>query len=241
MTSQDTNKEIAILLEKFMAGETSVHEEQALAQYFRTHEVCEEWIEYKEMFALFDCGEVDVPVCSASSDSPFVAEEEKVRTLPKPVREKPKIHLVGWLLTGAAACVFLVVSLFLTKEQERTNQDAIVEVYSSPEETHLPEVQQDTEQVCSPIVPKVQPVVAKPKLAQKSVQETADPSDVKDNSELTDEQIMARYIAENFMTLEERQQMKAEEETLKEILLNQKIEKECLNDIGQIIDYEYDL
>ena len=36
-------QEIAQLLSKFMAGETSVAEEEVLAQYFRTHEVDEEW------------------------------------------------------------------------------------------------------------------------------------------------------------------------------------------------------
>ena len=53
-------QEIAQLLSKFMAGETSVAEEEVLAQYFRTHEVDEEWAEYKEMFTLFDNGEVDI-------------------------------------------------------------------------------------------------------------------------------------------------------------------------------------
>ena len=60
MKRQNDKQEIAQLLEKFMAGETSVAEEQMLAQYFRTHEVGEEWTEYKEMFALFDRGEIDI-------------------------------------------------------------------------------------------------------------------------------------------------------------------------------------
>ena len=52
MTRLYDKQEIAQLLSKFMAGETNVAEEQMLAQYFRTHEVDEEWTEYKEMFAL---------------------------------------------------------------------------------------------------------------------------------------------------------------------------------------------
>ena len=47
-------QEIARMLDKFMAGETSLNEEQMLAEYFRTNEVGDEWQEYKEMFALFD-------------------------------------------------------------------------------------------------------------------------------------------------------------------------------------------
>ena len=39
MKNQIKKQEIAQLLSKFMAGETSVAEEEVLAQYFRTHEV----------------------------------------------------------------------------------------------------------------------------------------------------------------------------------------------------------
>ena len=39
MKQQYDKQEIAQLLNKFMAGETSVAEEEVLAQYFRTHEV----------------------------------------------------------------------------------------------------------------------------------------------------------------------------------------------------------
>ena len=60
MKRQLGKQEIADLLNKFMAGETSLDEENILAQYFRTHEVSDEWKEYKEMFALFDGGMVEV-------------------------------------------------------------------------------------------------------------------------------------------------------------------------------------
>lgn len=53
-------KEIARILDRFTDGETSLDEEKMLAEYLRTHEVSEEWQEYKEMFSLFDKGEVDI-------------------------------------------------------------------------------------------------------------------------------------------------------------------------------------
>lgn len=53
-------KEIARILDRFMDGETSLDEEKMLAEYLRTHEVSEEWQEYKEMFSLFDKGGVDI-------------------------------------------------------------------------------------------------------------------------------------------------------------------------------------
>ena len=84
MKRQYNKQEIADLLDKFMAGETSLDEENVLAQYFRTHEVSDEWKEYKEMFALFDNGAVDVesrPVLTGKS-----------KTVP-----------LRWIMTGIAA------------------------------------------------------------------------------------------------------------------------------------------
>ncbi len=49
-------KDIRQLIERFMAGQTSIEEESLLAEYFRTHDVPEEWKVYKEMFAWFDEG-----------------------------------------------------------------------------------------------------------------------------------------------------------------------------------------
>ncbi len=51
-----TNKDIATLLEKFMAGNTTIEEEDRLAQFFRGNDVPEEWADYKKMFAYFDAG-----------------------------------------------------------------------------------------------------------------------------------------------------------------------------------------
>lgn len=59
MNIQYTIKDIELMLDHFMDGTSSLEEESALAEYFRTHDVGEEWKEYKEMFALFDNGEVE--------------------------------------------------------------------------------------------------------------------------------------------------------------------------------------
>ena len=48
-------KDIATLLDKFMAGTTTIEEEQILADYFRSEQrVPAEWEDYKDMFAYFD-------------------------------------------------------------------------------------------------------------------------------------------------------------------------------------------
>lgn len=50
------DKDIQKLIERFMAGQTSIEEEDMLAEHFRNHKVADEWKAYKEMFAWFDKG-----------------------------------------------------------------------------------------------------------------------------------------------------------------------------------------
>ena len=113
MKQQYNKQEIAQLLSKFMAGETSVAEEEVLAQYFRTHEVDEEWAEYKEMFTLFDNGQVDIETEDKTSEQPIKADSEKIKMLPKAVWEKPKIVALRWLMAGIAASIVLLVAFHL--------------------------------------------------------------------------------------------------------------------------------
>ena len=51
-----SQQQISNLLDKFMNGLTSLEEEAALGDYFRTHEVPEEWEDYRLMFGYFDRG-----------------------------------------------------------------------------------------------------------------------------------------------------------------------------------------
>lgn len=67
MNIQYTTKDIELMLDHFMDGTSSLEEESALALYFRTHDVGEEWKEYKDMFALFDNGEVE---CTEKAELP---------------------------------------------------------------------------------------------------------------------------------------------------------------------------
>ena len=53
-------QDIQRLLDRFLEGTSTLEEEKRLADYFHTHEVDEEWSAYKEMFAMFDKGEVEV-------------------------------------------------------------------------------------------------------------------------------------------------------------------------------------
>ena len=113
MKNQIKKQEIAQLLSKFMAGETSVAEEEVLAQYFRTHEVDDEWAEYKEMFALFDNGQVDIEIEDGTSEQPIKDDSAKIQMLPKAVKGKPKIAVLRWLMVGIAASLALLVVFHL--------------------------------------------------------------------------------------------------------------------------------
>ena len=113
MKQQYDKQEIAQLLNKFMAGETSVAEEEVLAQYFRTHEVDDEWAEYKEMFALFDNGQVDIePEAETNSQRP-IGNSQKPKSVPLAVKEKPKIVTLRWLMAGIAASIALLLVFYL--------------------------------------------------------------------------------------------------------------------------------
>ena len=113
MKQQYNKQEIAQLLSKFMAGETSVAEEKVLAQYFRTHEADDEWVEYKEMFALFDSGQVDIELEADTSDRLQSADCDKLPDQPRTVHEKPKIVALRWLAVGIAASIALLLVFYL--------------------------------------------------------------------------------------------------------------------------------
>jgi len=124
-------QEIACMLDKFMAGETSLNEEQTLAEYFRTNEVDDEWMEYKEMFALFDSGKVDIEP-EKEVAQPVNISEGKVKSLSKDVNTKPKI-IIRWVMTGIAASIlFMIGFYFFNKGGEPETQDVLVAQVNKP-------------------------------------------------------------------------------------------------------------
>ena len=57
--------DIRTLIDRYMAGQTSLEEESRLADYLRTHDVGEDLLPYKQMFAWFDEG---MPLESQQAD-----------------------------------------------------------------------------------------------------------------------------------------------------------------------------
>lgn len=120
MKHQYDKQEIAQLIDKFMAGITSIAEEDVLAQYFRTHEVSEEWAVYKEMFALFDNGEVDIEVKPTK-------QEDKVHTIKVEMsattkRKRTRMVALRWTTAVAASLLLL---LMLRNTDANSNTEAV--------------------------------------------------------------------------------------------------------------------
>ena len=139
-------QEIAHMLDKFMAGETSLNEEQMLAEYFRTYEVDDEWLEFKEMFALFDSGKVDIELEKEVTQLINI-NNEKVKTLPKEVNTKPKI-IFRWMMTGIAASILFLIGFYIfRKEGKSEEQNVMVAQVSRPA---------DAEKETSPVSPIIE-------------------------------------------------------------------------------------
>ena len=172
MRQQYDKQEIAQLLSKFMAGETSIAEEEVLAQYFRTHEVDEEWAEYKEMFTLFDNGEVDIAIEDGTSEQPIKDDSAKIQMLPKAVKEKPKIVALRWLMAGIAASIVLLAVFHLgrsTAEQPSLVAEKTEVAKDSIQPKH--EAITPTEKTVEAIVAQV--AHAKPQTSKRTNHQTA--------------------------------------------------------------------
>ncbi|MBO4827288.1 MAG: hypothetical protein J5506_08665 [Prevotella sp.] len=103
MTDHKTYNEETIkhLLERFMDGDTTLEEEQLLAQFFRqTHIVPSEWQPYKQMFAYFDSGMKPADLASEES-------EEKTTKRPTLPRQWIAAAAVAVLLVGACLALWL--------------------------------------------------------------------------------------------------------------------------------------
>lgn len=122
MKRQYNIKDIDKLLDKFMAGQTSLGEEHTLADYFRNNDVGDEWKEYKEMFALFDNGEVDSTLVN---ETPVLSCNEET--------QKTKIIPLRWFMTGIAASIIILLGIVFTRNDysKQTTETSLAQETSS--------------------------------------------------------------------------------------------------------------
>ncbi len=151
LNNMTTRNDIEKLLRRFMDGLTTVDEEARLAEWFRTNDVPEEWIDYKQMFAFFDAG---MPDCG-----------------PVPAEEKPKKR--RWILPAmlsAAASVLLLLGISLTMDEPQpAGETPIVEV---SQYIYVPTVAEEVQIVEE--TPQIAQVVKKAKPRPKPIAEEAE-------------------------------------------------------------------
>ena len=110
--------EVEDLLKRFMAGETSVEEETALAEYFfgagdedRPNNIPkEDWEAYREMFRMFDDGKIGVRVTH-----PHITEAGRGRDAhaPRGIRIDRKPSGLRIYMAAAAVAAFIVLVFML--------------------------------------------------------------------------------------------------------------------------------
>ncbi|MGM9802942.1 MAG: hypothetical protein ACI308_02065 [Muribaculaceae bacterium] len=93
--NQNEHQHIATLLERFMNGESTLQEEEQLAQYFASHRVPREWEPYKQMFHYFSQG---MPLNEAPA-------------LPR--RRHPGVVILRWACAAAVVAIMAGVAWHL--------------------------------------------------------------------------------------------------------------------------------
>ena len=118
-----TQQHIQDLLDKFMNGLTTLEEEAALGDYFRTHELPEEWEDYRQMFGYFDRGMEGELITPQAQEQPFM-------------------RLMGrrwWGIAAAAAIAALIVGATVFYHPTSTTQPVVAEVaQKEPQEQATP-------------------------------------------------------------------------------------------------------
>lgn len=210
-----TDKEhIQQLLERYMASETTIDEERTLKEYFSSHDdYPEAWAAYAVMF-------------------------QGMRRQVSTAKTERKSSVLKWSIGVAASLLIASLALWMLHDTEnvatREVKVAKVEKQEKPAQIVVPtklEVKANRQEA-APISAKV---VAKPKLrAKTATKNTPVQPETYESVEMSDEQLMAEYIAANFMTLEERRML----ETMNSDIIQQDDAmelNECINGIGIMV------
>jgi len=151
------------LIDRFMAGETSLDEEQQLARYFRTHDVPDDLLPYKQMFAYFDSGMDDRAL------TPQQAEADAA-----PSKRWARILLPAAAAASAAAVALLLVLTFWHRPaptnlaQNQSGTPVAADTIAAPQDT-LPAISQPADSAQKDAVaPAPQPRKASPRHYQVS-------------------------------------------------------------------------
>lgn len=202
------------LMEKFMDNATSVDEERVLKEYFSTHDdIPEDWSAYAILFRGF-------------SQKSSVANKKRRLVYP-------------WVATVAAS----VVCLFLLYINENSHGElAVTEVVCDTVKTLMPlqEIKEDnTKLLATSVDTKKQSAVKKhPVTLQQRLIDNPEVLASDETDELSDEQIMQEYIANNFTRLDEKMLIEESGEIITMCQNNSSEHLEYLNGLGQMVNVE---
>ena len=142
------------LIARFMDGVSTIDEERQMAEYFRTHEVDAELQPYKQMFALFDSGNVELTT--------------------KPLHSRRR--RMWYTLAGMAAGIIIALFIFMPNQQivpESALTATADSIMPTPADEHTEEEgtpsdnkPQSTPPETEPTLRRYQPKVERPLLAQ---------------------------------------------------------------------------
>ena len=114
-----SQQQIGDLLDKFMNGITTPEEEAAIGDYFRTHEVPEEWKDYRLMFDYFDRG----------MEGELLSPQEPVQSFTSMMRHR------WWGIAAAAAVAAAIVTLTVLRTPGPTISQSPAIVKKQPVDT----------------------------------------------------------------------------------------------------------
>jgi len=154
------------LFMRFLAGETSREEEQALQAFFASSDVPAEWADRKALFAYFDA-KMPLPYPAAKP----VPKKPALQTN-EPAFEKPRRKRRWWLIPAAVAAAACLLAVFLPHRSEKVAAPAALPATtasSAAPNTLAPAAAPLLASAAEPVparpVPK-KPVPAKPKAAK---------------------------------------------------------------------------
>lgn len=202
---ETTHAHISQLIERFMEGQSTLAEEQELAQYFATHEVSDEWKPLQDMFAYFDAG---MPI------------EEPAVSVKVPIAKR---H--WWWRAAAAAAVLLVgaITVFNILDGQPSTQE--MPQYASNTPKSNPVKNTDTTRMIPPHAEPVKELVAEHKatkqvnqgqLAKPKTPSHDDAQRKQDSIEITRRQgemelAQQELLADRIIMEQEREQMRREQ------------------------------
>ena len=202
------------LMEKFMDNATSVDEERVLKEYFSTHDdIPEDWSAYAILFRGF--------------------------SLKSSVAIKKRRSVYPWVAAVAASVVCV---LLLYTNDNSHDELAVTEIEYDTVKTQMPlqEIKEGNAKLIPTLIDTKKQAAAKkqPVTLQQQLTDNLEVLASDEIDELSDEQIMQEYIANNFMRLDEKMLIEESGEIITMCQSNPSEHLEYLNGLGQMVNVE---